>query len=160
MRFTPTVLLSLVLILTQCVTSCSSANQNASNSPASNTNNSTPIAKDNIHEFADLVQLPFEPEEVAWNEQPGKGLTAVVRFSAEDAERMTADLARSGQPAAETVTVESWFPAELLAQSDLTGESAVKGQSFSAASFLKPPYTSGKIIRVEGTDYFILQISS
>jgi hypothetical protein len=73
---------------------------------------------------------------------------------------MAAELAKSGQASADTLTVESWYPNELIAQGELTGESTVKGQSYSAEPFLNPPYTKGKITRVENTDYFILQISS
>lgn len=108
-----------------------------------------------------MVRLPFEPEEVAWKEKPAeKKLTAVIRFSPENAAKMAAEVAKNGQPSPETLTVETWYPAELIAQSDVTGESTLKGRSYPAESFLNPPYTKGKITRVENTDYFILQISS
>lgn len=117
--------------------------------------------KDNIEELGMLVRLPFEPEEVAWEEKPEqKKLTAVIRFSPENAQKMAAEVAKNGQSSPETVTVESWYPNELIAQGELTGESTVKGQSFPAEAFLNPPYTKGKITRIENTDYFILQISS
>ena len=73
---------------------------------------------------------------------------------------MAAEVAKNGQASADTLTVESWYPNELIAQGELTGESTVKGQSYTAEPFLNPPYTKGKITRVENTDYFILQISS
>lgn len=163
MRSAPPALVSIVLILGQILAGCSSTNpaHDRSNSAAQNVANTSIVpAKDNIEEFADLVQLPFEPDEVAWNDDGGKSLTAVVRFSAENASKMADELATFGPPMPATVAVESWFPAELIALSDLSGESVVKGQSFPAGAFLKPPYTGGKITRVDGTDYFILQISS
>jgi hypothetical protein len=108
-----------------------------------------------------IVRLPFAPEEVAWKEKPEqKKLTAVIRFSPENAQKMAAEVAKNGQSSPETVTVESWYPNELIAQGELTGESTVKGQSYPAEPFLNPPYTKGKITRIENTDYFILQISS
>ena len=108
-----------------------------------------------------LVRLPFVPEEVAWEEKPEqKKLVAVLRFSPENAAKMAAEVAKNGQASADTLTVESWYPNELIAQGELTGESTVKGQSYPAEPFLNPPYTKGKITRVENTDYFILQISS
>lgn len=108
-----------------------------------------------------IVRLPFQPEEVAWREYTEKKkLVAVVRFAPENASKMAAEIAKNGQPASETLSVESWYPAELIAQSDVTGESILKAQSFPAEQFLNPPYTKGKISRVENTDYFILQISS
>jgi hypothetical protein len=108
-----------------------------------------------------LIRLPFVPEEVAWEENAEQQkLTAVVRFSSEDAEKMSAEVAKGGPASPDAVVVESWFPNELLAQGELNGESTVKGRSYPADPFLNPPYTKGKITRVENTDYFILQISS
>ena len=156
--------LLLLLLITSLLTGCSAPanNNNAGNSAAANASNIAHTGpKDNIEEFGLLVRLPFEPEEVAWEEKPEqKKLTAVIRFSSENAEKMSSEIAKIGQPSPETVTVESWYPNELIAQGELTGESTVKGQSYPAASLLNPPYTTGKITRIENTDYFILQISS
>ncbi|HUR99012.1 MAG TPA: hypothetical protein VMZ26_13175 [Pyrinomonadaceae bacterium] len=137
-------------------------NGNAGNSNAANAASVAQSGpKDNIDELGLLLRLPFEPEEVAWEEKPEqKRLTAVVRFSPENAQKMAAEVAKGGQPSPQTVTVESWYPNELIAQGELTGESTVKGQSYPAEPFLNPPYTTGKITRIEHTDYFIFQISS
>ena len=163
MRFsTPAVLI--ILLALEIVSSCSSrdGNSNVSNASAVNASNTAQAGpKDNIDELGMLVRLPFVPEEVAWEEKPEqKKLTAVVRFSPENAAKMAAELAKGGQASADTLTVESWYPNELIAQGELTGESTVKGQSYSAEPFLNPPYTKGKITRIENTDYFIFQISS
>lgn len=161
MLFARPLILTLVVVIL-ATSNCSRSNQNSNNSATGNTataSNSAP--KDNIEEFADIVRLPFAPEEVSWKETSGgKGLTAIVRFSPENAAKMSTEAAKGGQPTAETITVESWYPAELIAQSELTGESTVSGQSYPAEPYLNPPFTKGKIIRVEGTDYFILQLSS
>lgn len=151
------------LIFIPILTSCSSAPSNsANNASAANSNtasNSGP--QDNVEELTMLVKLPIEPEDVAWKEDASKKqLTAVLRFSPENAGKMAAEIAKNGQPTTETVNVENWFPAELIAQGELTGESTVSGTSYPAAPLLNPPYTKGKITRVDNTDYFILQISS
>ena len=155
----------LTLLTAQIFSGCSTpnGNTNAANSApaASNSNTEHAGPKDNIDELGMLVRLPFAPEEVAWEEKPEqKKLTAVMRFSPENAAKMAAEVAKNGQPSLQTVTVESWYPNELIAQGELTGESAVKGKSYPAEPFLNPPYTKGKITRIENTDYFILQISS
>jgi len=153
----------LVLIASQFLTGCSSpsGNANSSNTAASSSNSVANSTNDNIDEFTLIVRLPFEPEEPSWREYPEtKKLLAVVRFSPENANKMSAEIAKNGQPTPETLSVETWYPAELIAQSDVTGESIVKAQSYPAVPFLNPPYTKGKISRVENTDYFILQISS
>jgi hypothetical protein len=163
MQFSRLALLS-TLFTSQLLFACSTpaGNSNAVNSSAANSANAAQAGpKDNIEELGLLVRLPFEPEEVAWKEKPEqKKLIAVVRFSPENAQKMASEIAKNGQPSPETVTVESWFPNELIAQGELTGESIVKGQSYPAEPFLNPPYTKGKITRIENTDYFILQISS
>ena len=161
MRFSTPAVLIIVLAL-EILSSCTSPNANNSTANASTTNSATQTGpKDNIEELGMLVRLPFEPDEVAWEEMPEhKKLTAVLRFSPENAAKMSAEVAKSGPPTPETLTVESWYPNELLAQSELRGESTVKGESYPAEQLLNPPYTKGKITRVENTDYFILQISS
>ena len=132
-------------------------NGNVSNSSSAANNG----PQDNAAELALLVKLPVEPDEVAWKEDPDKKqLVAVLRYSPENAGKLAAEIAKAGQPAVEDLPVESWYPAELVAQGELTGESTVKGRSFPADAFLNPPYTKGKITQIENTDYFILQISS
>ena len=152
------ILLSIANLLSGCSSPAGNTGQTQTGTNTANAANAAP--KDNVEEFADLVRLPFIPEDVAWKETSGKGITAVVRFSPENAQKMSAEIAKNGQAANETLTVESWYPTELIAQSETTGESTIKGQSFPAEPFLNPPYTKGKITRIEGTDYFILQISS
>lgn len=152
------ILLSAANLISGCSSPAGNTNQTQTNAGnASNLANAAP--KDNVEEFADIVRLPFIPEEVAWKET-SKGITAVVRFTPEDAQKMSAEVAKNGQPGNETLSVESWYPTELIAQSETTGESTIKGQSYPAAPFLNPPYTKGKVTRIEGTDYFIFQISS
>jgi len=154
----------LLIIFVQTLLGCGSpsSNQNSSG-PGTNTSSSVSnvVPKDNAEELALLVNLPFEAEEVAWNEIPeSKTLTAVIRFSPQNAGKMSAELARTGAGTPETLAVETWYPAELLAQAELSGESSIKGKSYSAEAFLNPPYTKGKITQIENTDYFILQMSA
>ena len=163
MRFSTPALL-VILLATQILSSCSSQNSDNGNvaNVGANSSNITQVGpKDNIEEFGLLVRLPFVPEEVAWEEKPDeKKLTAVIRYSPEYADKMMEEVAKNGQPSEDTLSVESWYPNELIAQGELTGESMVKGHSYPAEPFLNPPYTKGKITRIENTDYFILQISS
>ena len=164
MQFSRPAFLLFLVTAALIVSSCSTRpqNSNAVNSSVTNsavTEHAGP--KDNIDELGLLVRLPFEPEEVAWEENAEqKKLTAVIRFTPENAAKMGAEIAKNGQPAPATVPVESWYPNELIAQGELTGESIVKGQAYPAEPYLNPPYTKGKITRIENTDYFILQISS
>lgn len=155
----------LLLLAIQILTNCSQPVTNgniANGAPAANSSSiSKVVPKDNVEEFAILVNLPFEPDEVAWEEEPdNKGMTAVIRFSPESASKMSAELAKLGAGTPETLSVEAWYPTELIAQGELSGESSIKSRSYPAESFLTPPYTKGKIARIENTDYFILRVSA
>jgi hypothetical protein len=167
MRFSAPPFLVILLLIAELTTSCSSpvANStnsiNAQNSASKAANRAYAGPKDNVDELMILLRLPLVPEEVAWEEDAeNKSLVAVIRFSSGDAEKMADEAARGGPPTNESLTVESWYPAELRAQGELTGESVIAGQSYPAESFLNPPYTKGKITRIENTDYFILHASS
>src|SRR6187200_1498714 len=112
MRFsTPAVLI--ILLALEIIPSCSSRNENANiaNVSAANASNTAQTGpKDNIEELGMLVRLPFVPEEVAWEEKPEqKKLTAVLRFSPENAAKMASEVAKNGQATADTLTVESWY---------------------------------------------------
>jgi hypothetical protein len=163
MRFSKPALVLLLLTIQTLFQACSDRadNLNTSNAARANKADAHAATKDNVEELGMLVRLPFEPEEVAWQEMAEqKKLIAVIRFTPENAAKMSAEVSKNDQGSPETVSVEDWFPNELKAQGELTGESVVKGQSYPAGPFLNPPYTKGKITRIENTDYFILQISS
>jgi hypothetical protein len=148
---------------TAIISGCSSSSGNQNTLVAGNNSSSVSnvVPKDNTDELTLLVSLPFEPEEVAWEESSDKkNLTAVIRFSTDNAAKMAAELAKGGSGSPETLSVESWYPAELIAQAELSGESSIKGKTYPAESFLNPPYTKGRMTQIDNTDYFILRISS
>jgi hypothetical protein len=141
----------------------------------SNTNTATDTAaeksdapKDNIEEFQLLVRLPFPPEEVVWKEitlEPSnlpdaatRRMVAVLRFTPDAAARLSEQAGRSRKPTSVELDTETWYPAELIAQGGMNGEGKLAGQSFPADEFLQPPYTQGKLARIENTDYFILEL--
>ncbi|HEY8562885.1 MAG TPA: hypothetical protein VIL74_21080 [Pyrinomonadaceae bacterium] len=145
------------------------ANQNSANQTTTATNSNS--VHDNVDELELTIKLPYHPEEAVWREEPvGKAptgrvpgptdrkLIAVLRFPKEDADKITAQAEKYKPAAPETIQTESWFPAELIAQSQTSGDETVKGASFPANDFYNPPYSDGKITRVEGTDYFVLEL--
>ncbi len=92
--------------------------------------------------------------------QQQKKLTAVVKFSSEASDNIVRQ-AESVKPlVAIEIDAETWFPAELVAQSQLSGDESLKGTSFAADNFLQPPYNQGKITRVNETDYFVLELTA
>lgn len=159
------------VVVTAALAACSSnpagqnANADANREQTANTNDSNSVS-DDLEELKQRVSMPFEPEEAVWREQTAgdaggkRKLTAVLRFAAEDANKIEQQAA-TYQPAAPIVSeTESWFPAELIAQSQISGDETIKGKSYAPKDFLQPPLSAGKLIRIENSDYFILELNS
>ena len=112
----------------------------------------------NVEELGILVKVPYKTEDIVWKEDiDKKRILAVMRFSPADANKLVAEGGVTGTPET-SIPVESWFPDELIAQGEMSGDAALKGVSYSAIAFVQEPYTVGKITRIEGTDYFILDV--
>lgn len=171
MNFSPKKILSLLGLSVFLFPACStlkSVNENsvAASQADANQNgekNNPAAVKDDPEELEKIIKLPFPPEEATWREEAtaapnGKKLTAVVSFSAEDARRIL-ESGRDKSPNAADIDAETWFPAELVAQSQLSGDGNLKGVSFAAADFLEAPYTKGQITHINGTNYFVLELS-
>jgi hypothetical protein len=144
-----------------------SENANATNSvgeanAASNANK----ANDNADELAMIIRLPAEPEDAVWRDEPagaGSGLaarklTAVLLFSPANADKIVSAASAHGAKQDTKIEVASWYPTELISQSELAVEPDLPGEAFSGADFVQEPFTIGKLTRVSGTDYFILEL--
>jgi hypothetical protein len=151
-------------------TGTENSNANGQTANAVNTNTANSV-KDDIEELELTIKMPFHPEEAVWREDlmgkmgdnrvpapTDKKLTAVLRFLKDDAAKVVAQAEKYKPAAPATIPTEKWFPAELIAQSQTSGDETVKGLSYPANDFLNPPYADGKITRIEGTDYFVLEL--
>lgn len=137
-------------------------------------NNNANISKDNIEELDKIIKLPIEPEEATWREDVlnkengnnnlpesnGKKITAVLKFSAKDAQSIVEQIDKTKPAFASDVDAESWFPPELIAKSQESGDENLKGISYAADDFLREPYKNGKITRINDTDFFVLELTS
>ena len=155
-------ILSFFLII-QLLAGCSSGTSNPANS--ANASNSSPAAsnsaKTNVEELGVLINMPFEAEDVVWKDFPEqKKVVAVLRFSPADAYKLVQNAEKFRKPNSVTVGSENWFPPELIAQSDLSGNNTLKGTSYAANEFFQPPYNEGQITRIEGSDYFVLEVAA
>ena len=131
----------------------SPAATNASDRAVGNSNS----ARTNVEELGLLVKVPYATEDIVWKEYPAsKKVIAILRFSSADAQKIVAEA--GGIPENTGIAVESWFPEELIAQTEMSGDNALKGVSYPATAFYQEPYTIGKITRVESSDYFILEL--
>ncbi len=147
------------------LSACVGGNRNSNARPVANASNSTAenanTAKTNVEELGVLVNVPYEAEDVVWKDDAAqKKVIAVLRFSPADANKIVAEAAQFGTPQNVSIAAVSWFPDELIAQSDMSGDSTLKGSAYPANNFFQEPYTNGKITRVEGSDYFVLELSA
>lgn len=132
-------------------------NTAGANSNAANASLTANTARDNIEELGLLVNLPFEADEATWKDE-GNKLTAILRFTAEDTRKILASI--EGQKPAEPISLnpERWFPADLIAQSEMNGDNLLKGNAYSAQDFVRPPYSDGRITKIENSDYLVLEL--
>ena len=149
-----------LVILTAC--GGNEANSNSKGSTGSDGNGeNAPVAKTNVEELGMLVNVPYESEDVVWMDFPKqKKIVAVLRFSQAEASRLTVDAEKIRPAQPTTITSEKWFPPELIAQGNLTGDDTLKGRSYAANAFFQDQYNDGRITRIEDTDYFILELSA
>ena len=155
-------ILTLILAAALFATSCGSAPSNTNASANSNAERANSNAtKTNVEELGMLVNVPYESEEVFWrDDQQNKKLIAVLRFSQPEANRLLADAEKVHPPQQVTINPESWFPPELVAQSDASGEDTLNGKAYAANSFFQDPYNSGRIVKIDDSDYFILELNA
>lgn len=144
-------------------------NSNQRKTPATaNSNSNKP--SDKIEELREFILLPEEPEEVVWKEEPlgnknstapgptDKKIIAVLQYTVETAPKLLAIIEKNKQPEQVEIGVEDWFPEELKAQARLSGMEMLKGTAYGANQFYNLPYGNGKITRIEGTNYFVLEL--
>jgi hypothetical protein len=138
-------------------------NQNANGAnQSSGANGNSNLTKDDTEEFGKIVSMPFVPEEVMWRETSSrntKKLIAVLKFSAQDAQAIVAQ-AETYKPAAPSeIDAENWFPPELVAQSQQSGDEILKGNAYAANDFISRDYKDGKLTRISDTNYFVLELT-
>jgi hypothetical protein len=144
-------LLSLSFLLLACGQDAVSNNPEAVNGSV--------VIRDDQEGLLSYLSFGEGVEDVLWLLEDGGQLKAVIRCVPARCEVITTALQSDGE--GETVTVESeeWFPVELKAQATTNTEGNLRGVSYSADSFLTEESLSGRLIRIENSDYFIAIIS-
>lgn len=170
-----TLFFAIILTNLVCLIGCGGNENSVENRNTANTSNdpvkNTP-ASDNIDELLTKIRLPEVPEEAVWKEEvlgkndnrvPGPTdtkITAVLKYTPEQTTKLIALLESRKQTEVGVVDTENWFPEELTAQAQLSGDSTLKGTSYGANDFFNIPYGSGKITRIGTTDFFVLELIS
>jgi len=144
----------------------SNVNGKANSNAAANTNNENScVSNDDVAALGAQVLLSIVPEEVVWCEEnvknsDDKKLTAVMKFTEEEARNLVAQAEKHRPAEAVELGTEQWFPAELIAQSQLSGNESLKGNAYAPTDFLQLPYKNGKLIKVENSNYFVLELAT
>jgi hypothetical protein len=139
-------------------TGCGSSEPNSNTSANANASQTNSNATEtNVEELGMLVNVP----EVFWRQDAQhKKITAVLRLSQPEATKLIADAEKVRPPQQVNINPESWFPPELIAQGDTSGDDTLNGKSYAANAFFQDPYNEGRIIKIEDSDYFILEMNA
>lgn len=137
------------------------ANSNAASASSNQIASVPKKANDQAEELGLFVNFTWEPEDLLWRQDEAKKMiVAVFRLDAEDGKKLSDQVVLRSPGAPKEVQVEDWFPAELIAQSESTGGTSVEGTAFPADDFYQPPYSQGTITRVNGTDFFVIELAA
>ncbi len=122
-------------------------------------------ANHSVEELGLIIKLPYEPVEASWRNEvaagsSGSSIRAVLLFTIEDGKALivAAETTKPGQTV--EVVAENWYPAELIAKSEMGEESKLTGKAYPADAFFQPPYNSGRLIKIDDTDHFILELGA
>lgn len=133
------------------------ANASANNAKTASTNK----ANTNAEELGMLVNFSWETEDLVWKKDDAKKtLIAAFRLSPEDVKKLSDQLLARSPGAPKEVTIEEWFPAELIAQGESGGGSSVEGTAFPGDDLYQAPYEQGTISRINGTDFFVIELNA
>lgn len=155
------VILALFLAVLASVGCGPPSSSNAVNAAANEGSKSTDTANTDIEGLRQVVAMPFEPEDAVWRGgSDTKKLIAVLRFGTADADKLTEEARKIKPPTTAKIGSELWFPAELIAQADNSGDDTLNGTTYAANAFFQPPFNDGKLTRIEGTDYFVLELTA
>jgi hypothetical protein len=166
MTFSRTGLILTLAAVTACALACARKSDGlAANTTSQSANaNAADVekgARTTAEELGNLIRMPFEAQDVAWQQSKDqKKITAVVRFDPEDTQKLIAECEKFGPGQPATVDTQPWFPDELTAQSDLHGDAPLAGKAFPANPFFQDPYNSGRVVRITGTDFYVLELAS
>ena len=152
-------LLILTLFGALIIAGCSRGGEANNNFAASGPTPDPNAPRTGGEELGLLITVPFEAEDCIWKQDAStKRITAVLRFDAEDTGKLAAQVEKIRPPQDASIPMQTWFPGDMIVDSDLRGDDQLRGKAYAADPFFQDPYVSGRLLRVGGTDYWILEI--
>jgi hypothetical protein len=137
---------------------------NNANTVAATTNANTDTqngARTKVEDLSLLVNMPYDVQDVVWRQSKDqKKITAVIHFDPDDEKKVIPEAEKFGPGQNVNIDIQSWFPDELTAQSDLHGDQPLRGKAYPANQFFQDAYNSGRIVDIDGTDYYILELTA
>ena len=138
------------------------------------TSDHTQDASADIERLSQQIALPVRPAAVLWRQEvlgkqnsavPGPTdhrLVAVLKYDEKGAQALVEKVrGESKETNVGNVDVEPWFPEEVKKSARKNDDGArLEGAAYEADSFLRAPYSSGKLVRVGETNYFVLKLLS
>jgi hypothetical protein len=142
---------------------CGSGGDKSDAGPSTNTDNSVvqnEVPSDRLEDLKLLIRIPYDAEDAVWKvEGSSSKLTAVLIFTAEDTKALLFELRKGGDGADAELALESWFPEELIAKAEMSGDAELRGKAYPAEQFFMDRYNTGRVIHIEETEIFILELS-
>lgn len=128
--------------------------------------------RDSVEELQGLIRLESEPEEVVFSVQKldaeaakkiarpvgSSRLIAVLRYEEGSDAALSEALKREGEGQPISMDIETWFPAEIVAQGQTSSDSTVRGRAFSAKALLAAPYSDGRVVAIEGSRFYVIEM--
>lgn len=141
------------------------AKVNTNTTAATNAAGNGASSNDDTAELGTRVLLPIVPEEVKWREEPvrnsdAKKLIAVLKYPEAESGNLVAQASKHRPAERVELAAEDWFPEELVAQSQMAGDDSLKGNAYAAKDFLQMPYKTGRLVKIENSNYFVLELST
>ena len=137
-------------------------NANSSNATANaNAADTVNGARTKVEDLSLLINMPYDVQDVVWKQSKDqKKITAIIHFDPDDEKKVIPEAEKFGPAQNVTIEIQSWFPDDLTAQSELHGDQPLTGKAYPANQFFQDPYNSGRIVDIDGTDYYILELTS
>lgn len=161
-------MISLAAFILAC-TSPGPSNANLTNGANSSPQTSKVPVNENPDELALVIELPYLPEQAVWldwqsrPDAPGaerKALKAILLFLPKDSNSLIEEAKKVSGPERVSINTEDWFPNELVSKGELSEDQKLIGEKYSAHQFFREPFNEGTLIRIEGTDYFVVELIS
>src|SRR6476620_11991638 len=140
-------------ILTLCgallTAGCGNVDRVNSNSTSAAPTPDANAPRTGVEELGLLVTVPYEAEDCLWKQDPStKAITAVLRFDQEDTGKLQADVQKIHPPEDAAIAMQTWFPGDMVVDSDLRGDDQLRGKSYAADPFFQAPYVAGRLVRI------------